>query len=56
MTKEEVVEMLKDVVAEVDYDIAKEIFLEGYMPHEDQQQIINKLVDEVAKHIKIEGE
>ncbi len=54
MTKEEVIEMLKDIVEEVDYDIFKAIFLYGELPPEDQQQLVDNLVSEVAKHIDIE--
>jgi hypothetical protein len=56
MTKKQVVEMLKDVVSEVDYDIYKEMFVDGYAPPEDQEQWVNNLVTQVSKHINIEEE
>ena len=44
MNTEDAVEMISDLVAEIDYDIWKEIFLEGYGDAEEQKQTRDNLI------------
>lgn len=53
MTRDKVIEMLASIVDAVDYDVYKEIFIEGYAPPEEQEAIVNRLVDLVAKYVDI---
>lgn len=44
--------MLKDIVAEVDYDIYKQLFVEDCMEDEDaSEQVVNNLMKIVEKYV-----
>ena len=44
----------KDVVAEADYDISKNLFEDGYADPDDQKQWVENLIKMVSRHIEIE--
>ena len=47
MSNEEILEMIKDLVSEVDYDYYKEMFV-----YDDNPDQIQRLIDIVKKHLK----
>lgn len=54
MTKAEAIELLKDIVEELDYDIYKSIFIEDCMEDPEAAEASqNALLDVLKKHIEV---
>jgi hypothetical protein len=49
MNRNQKIELLKDLVREIDYDLFKEIFLE--MPYSKADETITALIDIIEEHI-----
>ena len=55
MTKAEALELLKDIVEELDYDIYKNIFIENCMEDPEAAEVSqNALLAVLKKHIEVE--